>query len=357
MMPKISVIVPVYNVEKYIHYCINSILEQSFNDFECILVDDCSPDNCPQICDEYEKRDNRIKVIHKEQNGGLPQARKTGIQAANGDFILFIDSDDWIELDMLEKMYNKAIAGNYDIVVSNGFNNTNDCQTDDIKPEIDDKILILKHLIMYWRYSPSVCDKLIRRDIYQRVILPKNNYGEDKVITIQTIYYAEKIGYVQDCLYHYRKNQESICSSKRQADKTIDEYHNFIVILKFLSDKELIPAVEHELRYRVNTLKLSFLKDKKLRKTFNTILEDFYPESTDNLFKNIYMDFFNKLILFLAIKKNPLTFFIIDTSLFFVFILKKIYGFILSESIRSGIRARRERKNQNRQIIAAENIE
>ena len=351
MTPKISVIVPVYNVEKYIHYCINSILEQTFKDFECILVDDCSPDNCPQICDDYGKKDDHIKVIHKEQNGGLPQARKTGVEAANGIFILFVDSDDWIEHDMLEKMYNKAISGNYDIVVSNSFNNYDSCQTDDIKPEIYDKVLILKHIIMYWKYSTSVWDKLIKRDIYKNIIFPSNSYIEDRVITIQTIYYAENIGYVQDRLYHYRKNQESICGSKRQSDKTIDEYHNFIIILNFLRDKELISAVEHELCYRVNTLKLSFLKDKILRKSSNAVLDNFYPESADTLFKNIYMSFFNKLILFLAIKKNPFTFFIIDTSIFFVFILKKIYGIIMPESIRLTIWTKKEQRKTKRQTL------
>jgi glycosyltransferase involved in cell wall biosynthesis len=351
MMPKISVIVPVYNVEKYIHCCINSILEQSFKDFECILVDDRSPDNCPQICDEYEKKDNRIRVIHNEHNIGSSLTRKKGVMASKGNFILFVDSDDWIEHDMLEKMYNKAITGNYDIVVSNGFNNTNDHQTDDIKPEIYDKILIIKHIIMYWKYSASVWDKLIKRDIYKNIIFPFNSYIEDRVITIQTIYYAENIGYIQDCLYHYRKNQESICNSKRQADKTIDEYHNFIIILKFLNDKKLIPSLEQELCYRVNTLKLSFLKDRNLRKTYSTILEDFYPESTDNMFKNIYMNFCNKLILFLAIRKNPLAFFIIDTSIFFIFILKKIYGFIIPENIRLKIWTKKEQRKIKRQTL------
>ena len=343
MPPKISIIVPVYKAEEYIHYCINSILEQTFKDFECILVDDCSPDNCPEICDEYEERDRRIRVIHKNQNSGSSLARKTGFDVSKGSFILFVDSDDWIEHDMLEKMYNKAIAGNCDIVVSNGFNNTNDLQTDEIKPEITDKVLIIKHLIMYWKYSPSLCDKLIKRNIYEKTIFPNNSYIEDKVITIQTVYYAENIGYVQDCLYHYRKNQDSICSSKRQAEKTIDEYHNFIIILRFLDDKKLISVVEQELCYRVNAIKLSFLKEKKLRKSSGAVLNNFYPESTDNLFKNVYMNLFDKLILFLAVKNKHLTYLIID-----------IYGFIMPESIRFVIWTRKEQKNRNRQFTETE---
>ena len=349
MTPKISIIVPVYKVEKYIHYCVNSILEQTFEDFECILVDDCSPDNCPQICDEYEKKDSRIKVIHKNQNSGSSLARKTGFGVSKGSFILFADSDDWMEHDMLEKMYNKAVTGNYDIVISNFFFNSDDCQKDDIKSEIYDKVLIIKHLIMYWEYSPSLWDKLIKRNIYEKIIFPNNSYIEDRVITIQTIYYAENIGYVQDCLYHYRRNLESICNSKSMADKTIDEYYNFIIILKFLDDKKLISAVEQELCYRINTLKLSFFKDKKLRKTFYGILDNFYPESTDDLLKKIYMNFFNRLILFLAIKKNPVTIFIIDIYLFLELVVKKIYRFIIPAENRLIMGAKREQRYQDKQ--------
>ena len=103
-----SVIVPIYKVEKYLKKCIDSILEQSFKDFELILVDDGSPDNCPQICDEYAKNDSRIKVVHKK-NGGLVSARNVGIQTAIGDYICYVDGDDWIHEDTLKNLYNEAI--------------------------------------------------------------------------------------------------------------------------------------------------------------------------------------------------------------------------------------------------------
>jgi glycosyltransferase involved in cell wall biosynthesis len=256
MTPKVSIIVPVYNVEKYLNTCVDSILNQTFNDFECILVNDCSPDNCPQICDEYARKDDRIKVIHKIQNEGSPQARKTGFEISKGIFIIFIDSDDWIEYDMLEKMYNKAVIENCDIVKCNVFNNLDNYQIDDITPELYDKVLIFKHIIMYWKYSASVWDKMIKREIYEKIVFPKHHYIDDRVITVQTVFYAEKIGYVPDCLYHYRKHPESICSSQKQADKTVDEYHNFIMILEFCKDKNLIPVLERELCYRVNSIKL-----------------------------------------------------------------------------------------------------
>lgn len=115
----ISVIVPIYKVEKYLCRCVDSILNQTFTDFELILVDDGSPDNCGKICDEYESKDNRIYVIHKE-NGGLSDARNAGLDYATGQYIIFVDSDDFIESDLLEKAYNTIRKG-YDIV-SYGFN-------------------------------------------------------------------------------------------------------------------------------------------------------------------------------------------------------------------------------------------
>ena len=114
MSPKISIIVPVYKVEKYIHKCIDSILNQTFKDFELILVDDGSPDNCGKICDEYAKKDSRVIVIHKE-NGGLSSARNSGLDIARGDYIGFVDSDDYIENDMYELLYNLCEENNCDI--------------------------------------------------------------------------------------------------------------------------------------------------------------------------------------------------------------------------------------------------
>ena len=95
----ISIIVPIYKVEKYIRQCVDSIINQTYEDIEIILVDDGSPDNCPQICDDYAKTDSRVKVIHKE-NGGIMSARKAGLKVATGEYIGFVDGDDWIEADM-----------------------------------------------------------------------------------------------------------------------------------------------------------------------------------------------------------------------------------------------------------------
>ena len=115
-MDLISIIVPVYKVEKYIHRCVDSVINQTYKNIEIILVDDGSPDNCGRICDEYAAKDSRIKVIHKP-NGGLSDARNCGIEAADGEWLMFIDSDDWIESNMAETLLNIAINNNVRMAV------------------------------------------------------------------------------------------------------------------------------------------------------------------------------------------------------------------------------------------------
>lgn len=114
MIPKVSIIVPVYNVEKYLDRCINSLVNQTLKEIEIILVDDESPDNCPEMCDNYAKKDSRIKVVHKK-NGGLGFARNSGLDLATGEYFAFVDSDDYVDLDFYEKLYKAAKNGCYDL--------------------------------------------------------------------------------------------------------------------------------------------------------------------------------------------------------------------------------------------------
>lgn len=114
MIPKVSIIVPVYNVEKYLDRCLKSLINQTLKNIEIILVDDESPDNCPEMCDSYAENDSRIKVIHKK-NGGLGFARNSGLEIATGEYFAFVDSDDYVDLDFYEKLYNAAKSGDYDL--------------------------------------------------------------------------------------------------------------------------------------------------------------------------------------------------------------------------------------------------
>ena len=115
MIPKVSIIVPIYNVEKFLPCCIESLLNQTLKDIEIILVDDVSPDNCPRICDEYASKDPRIKVVHKEENQGLGMGRNSGLVIASGEYVTFCDSDDFVELNTYKTVYNTCIQKDLDI--------------------------------------------------------------------------------------------------------------------------------------------------------------------------------------------------------------------------------------------------
>ncbi|MCL2185389.1 MAG: glycosyltransferase [Treponema sp.] len=330
MHPDVSVIVPIYRIEKYLHRCLDSILTQTYSDFECILVDDASPDDCPLICDEYTKKDNRFKVIHKQKNEGLPQARKTGLSESSGNYILFADGDDWIEPDTIERMYKKAIETNSDMVVSDMFINTENTQRKDNLPEIYNKIDIYKHIISNGLFGTSVCNKLLRRNIYLKAVFPFHNFIEDRVITIQTIYYAEKIEFISDAFYHYCRNYDSICSADNENSRLVDEYYNFLLIIDFLADKGLITHLENVLIYRINSLKLSLLRNSELRYLYEKSLTELYPKSTKHI-----RGIMNFIFLSLGKFKSKITYRIIDFLIHTENVIKYMYRMIIPKNIRS----------------------
>lgn len=178
-MPAISVIVPVYKVEKYLRKCVDSILAQTFTDFELFLVDDGSPDKCGDICDEYAKKDDRIIVIHKK-NGGLSDARNVAIDRASGDYLTFIDSDDYVAENHLESMYRALLETDSDISITNistvkdGFINN-----DFYNPDNKLKILNSKEEIFRTVYRPNACGKLYKKHVFSGIRYPVGRLYED----------------------------------------------------------------------------------------------------------------------------------------------------------------------------------
>jgi glycosyltransferase involved in cell wall biosynthesis len=261
--PKVSIIVPVYKVGKYLHKCIDSILTQTFTDFECILVDDCSPDKCPVICEDYAKQDTRIKVIHKEQSEGLPKKRKTGFEASSGDYIQYVDSDDWIEPDMVEKLYNAAINSNADLAfcdfyVYNTHGYSYGIQTLDTENNFNNLGFV------YWC---TLWNKLFHREIINRIEFPKAGKYEDRAITQQALFYVKKIIKVPYPLYHYSYNQESMF--REISIKIYLEWiENIIFVISFLHDNlgdKFLQKKRHINEY-VNSFKFKILKNITLRK-------------------------------------------------------------------------------------------
>ncbi len=210
---KISVIVPVYNVEKYLSKCIDSILSQTYKNLEIILVDDGSPDSSPKICDKYKERDNRIKVIHKK-NGGLASARNAGMDIATGKYIGFVDSDDMIAEDMYEVLLENMIKSNAEIAVCYKTDILENLQTGKGIVEELNKTQALKKMVLGIEFGSHACDKLFKREILVSDIrFPEGKTYEDLYTIYQWINNSNRIVLCKSNKYYYRLNLESITSA------------------------------------------------------------------------------------------------------------------------------------------------
>lgn len=224
-MPKVSVIIPVYNVEKYIEKCARSLFEQTLSDIEYIFVDDCSPDRSIEILnkilDDYPCRKPQTKILHNEENLGQGLTRKNGILAATGDFVIHCDSDDWIELDMYEVLYNTVIQSNADIVMCDAYRNLPNGSQYVMKMAADiDKFKVFANLYSSKRMG-ALWSYLVARHITQdcSLIWPTWSYSEDLTLVFQYIMRANKLVTIDKALYHYRDNIQSISYEKRDLLK------------------------------------------------------------------------------------------------------------------------------------------
>lgn len=223
--PKVSIITPVYKAEKYLNRCLNSILCQTFSDWECILVDDGSPDNSGLICDEYAKLDSRFKVIHKI-NGGVADARQVGIDAAIGEFSIHVDPDDYIKSSMLGDMYSEAIRQNVDVLVCDYtvvFGNGKELNV--LQKPLGNSTNVLFEDILLQRLHGSLCNKMVRQSCYKdydvRFFSGINNC-EDVLIWGQLSKYTLSVGYLPNTYYYYCLNENSITSKNSY---TIENYN------------------------------------------------------------------------------------------------------------------------------------
>lgn len=215
MREKISVIVPIYNVEKYLNRCIESIVNQTYQNLEIILVDDGSPDQCPEICDQWALKDSRIKVIHKE-NGGLSDARNKGMEIASGDYIGFIDSDDWIHFQMYEKLYQVLKEEQAQIAACN-FQKVEKIDKEDVNCKKQDGNLqvygteeALKALITEQGLQQVVWNKLYKKDLLDNLEFAYGKYNEDEFWSYQVIARAKKTVTTSYQGYYYFQRQDSI---------------------------------------------------------------------------------------------------------------------------------------------------
>lgn len=284
----ISVIVPVYNVEKYIHRCVDSILAQTYTNLEIILVDDGSPDNCPAICDEYAKKDSRIKVIHKE-NSGLSSARNAGLDIATGDYIGFIDSDDYIASDMYKKLYKSIIENDSDMAICNyEFVNEQGKSLNNNMP-VPNGVYSAKEALAFLQIDNygafvSACNRLFSKNLFDNFRFPIGKLNEDNFTAYQLIYRCGNIVMLSEPLYSYLQHSDSIM-------------HQKITIRRF---DELQALIEKKIFYEQNGFD-SYIKPSELQilyiyrqlrvqiKNVNQE-EKFLLDEYDSLAKSIYKD-------------------------------------------------------------------
>lgn len=241
-MPKISVIVPVYNAEKYLQRCVDSILDQTFTDFELLLIDDGSPDRSGEVCDEYAKKDSRIRVFHKG-NGGVSSARQCGIDNAQGKYTIHVDPDDWVEPNMLQELYAKAMEDNADMVICDFYVNVgNNCTVIKQNPSNLNTKNVLRE--MFTTLHGSLCNKLIRKSCYSRfgISFPKDmSLCEDLFVVCSILKENVIVSYTSHAFYHYVQdaNENSITKI------TGSSYEYDLMLLnrfsELLKEKECLP--------------------------------------------------------------------------------------------------------------------
>ena len=291
--PLISVIVPIYKVEKYLNRCIESIVNQTYSNLEIILVDDGSPDHCPQMCDEWVEKDKRIKVIHK-QNGGLSDARNAGLKIATGEYISFIDSDDYIASDFFATLLAVMEKENSDVVECSVVKFYEDERfekySDNLAVTTSQTESALSGLIAENPFHQHVWNKLYKVDCLKGILFPVGKLNEDEFWTYQVFGRAQKVSKINKTMYYYFQRSDSIMGEnysirrldalegKLNRQKYIEKnYPNLVVqakidfygscmfayqcVLKYLSGKEKREAIARIKRFKQEcNLSLSEIK-------------------------------------------------------------------------------------------------
>lgn len=245
--PKLSIVVPVYNVEKYLDQCIQSLINQTLQDIEIILVDDESPDNAPKICDEYGEADNRVVVVHKK-NGGLGYARNTGLEKANGEYVTFIDSDDYIDLDAYAKVCSLMDKNHLDELrfQCNRFKNDGShspvSYSDELSIVSDKEQLALVALTIFdvpnkkykkYDWGGSSCMAVYRRDVIVanalQFLSEKQYISEDYLFNFDFYLHCKTVAFLPSTFYHYRINPASLTRTLKLDDiRKAEEYAKYV---------------------------------------------------------------------------------------------------------------------------------
>jgi len=294
---KFSIIVPIYKVEKFLVQCVDSLINQTYKNIEIILVDDGSPDNCPTICDEYAKKDARIKVVHKE-NGGVVRARIQGLLIATGEYCLCVDADDWVEKTYVEEFYSVLKDNEVDFVVCKYFlaNESENIEKNyfyrfglynrqQIITELFPSLLQLENA----KYlSPMVWAKAFKKEIFLKEQL-KVDYrikiGEDRACTIPYVYNSQSIYVLDKPLYYYRVNESSITKAKNPFSFEglalfAEHVKNNINLFEYDFQEQYYRLIEHE--FFIVAVSQFYKKDK-----YKNIKKEIKQKMNEEPFKDV----------------------------------------------------------------------
>ena len=287
---KVSVIIPAYNIEKYIARCLTSLTKQTLKDIEIIVVNDGSTDNTLNVIREISSKDKRIKIIDKQNQGSI-EARKSGMQIANGEYLLFVDGDDWLELDTIEKLYNNSKFNKSDIVLYNGYfsfdNHKKKLNT--FKSEINENSI--KDLLL-----DNICAGLAFKMIKHEYIKLNNitfvnniSYAEDLATSISLFLFNPKISYVDEYLYNYYQREDSI--TKIVTDKTLEVDVALKFIYTKLKEHDMYEIYKEEYEYMVynHIMEYQLLEKYYKYRNLGKKLQQQYKEYNININRNKYI--------------------------------------------------------------------
>lgn len=297
-MIRFSIIVPVYNAEQYIRKCVDSIQAQTFTEFELILVDDGSPDYCGKICDEYQEKDSRIKVIHQE-NGGLSAARNAGLEFATGEYVCFVDSDDYIDENMLLDIDNEIKTNESEVVIF-GVKNIKKARIKEkiFRNESTEKI---KLNLLLGKWENWSCNKCFVRRLFNNKAYPEGRFFEDVFLIPEICQNAEKITCIEKAYYFYNRDNEGSITNKMNSLKWFD----FFLALKKNRDLCIDQSLDIEQLERLcikKAKKCAFvhLNDNRLSEKQFKLIKEYLKECLEN---GKVKDISDKLWLYLLFNK------------------------------------------------------
>lgn len=308
----VSIIVPVYNVEKYLERCIDSILEQTYKQIEVLLIDDGSKDSSGKICDKASEQDRRVTVIHKE-NGGLSDARNAGLERCRGEWILFVDSDDCINKYTVQTCIESAVSNEETDIICFDYINVGENQNVNFREEID----VMEMQIETGTDSVKKCflesgsiviwNKMYRKSVFQNLRFPKGKIHEDEFLTYKLLYNAKKVGYVEIPLYYYTIRNNSIMRTEFNKKKLVllEAFEERIGFFKNKNEQELYEISVMQYYHILRTLYALSSQKKEYKQEQDKIVAKI-AECSSEFLKNKYLSKMHKFILRMALINRKL---------------------------------------------------